>query len=122
MSVAGLKRSYTSKNPFLSSDEYRQMLLLAVVAGVNDQSIIPGSLIAGVNNKGVKCPIFWCSNQHMATLTLCEYLEKDQPFYTLLSGSSVFGEIHHIKLPLTAHYVKEILTIQPVGHYIIGGI
>lgn len=115
----------TSKSDFIpeiSLEDYRE--LLTIVAGRPGIKPSPNSLMVCLSQGSKTIPVFFCANAIDEALSLQKYLEIQQTFYFLESGFSVFyghkGIEKNIKA-MAAHYVKDILKIQPVGEYVLAG-
>ncbi|AOY80290.1 condensation domain-containing protein [Moorena producens JHB] len=118
-SVLPLISPPSSPFPELSPEIYRK--LLAYNAGRKGQRAAPNSLIVAMNTSGTKQPLFWCSGRFQLVVQLAEYLGEDQPTYAMNSGQSAMEYTNDNIKALAAHYVREILTIQPSGSYLLGG-
>ncbi len=81
----------------------------------------PDSVIVGLNTSGSEQNLFWCLQREYELSQLASYLGKDQPVYGMRSGNKVMIKTQENIDKLAAHYVSEILQIQPHGPFIIGG-
>ncbi len=79
------------------------------------------SVIVGLNTTGNKQNLFWCLQREYELSQLAVYLGADQPVYGMRSGNKVMEKSQDNINKLAAHYVDEILQIQPQGPYLIGG-
>ncbi|SDJ55952.1 amino acid adenylation domain-containing protein [Pedobacter sp. ok626] len=83
------------------------------------QALVP------IRTKGTKDPIFLIHGGGLNVLlfkTIGEYLDEDQPVY----GIQALGLNHEMEIPndlteIAAHYVSEILKVNPNGPYLIAG-
>ncbi|MBW4642401.1 MAG: AMP-binding protein [Goleter apudmare HA4340-LM2] len=88
-------------------------------------SFQPQSPLVAIQPIGSKRP-FFCVHPIGGNVLcyhhLANYLSPDQPFYGLQSlGLNGEGEPNTRIEDMASHYVKEILTIQPEGPYLLGG-
>jgi thioesterase domain-containing protein/acyl carrier protein len=81
----------------------------------------PDSLIVGMNVDGTRRRLFWCLQRYGELTQLAKYIGEDQPVFGMRSGNSVMVKTQENINALAAHYVDEILGIQPEGPYLIGG-
>lgn len=113
---------FSQKSPqySLSFEEYRK--LLVTFSDSRMQAAQPGSLIAMLNGKGKKPPIFWCGNDYKEQRILHKYLDPEQPFFIMYSGThTLSNRTEDTYQALANYYVEEIRKIQPSGPYRIGG-
>jgi len=97
--------------------------LVAIVASRPGKRIRSDSLIVPINQSGSKQPFFLCANSLTEVLPLTSALGQERPIYLIESGLFVFSDqpaVHNIKA-IASHHVRDILTIQPEGDYILGG-
>jgi len=106
-------------NSSLDPEIYRQ--LLAYTAGWQGKRIADNALMVGVNTEGSQQPLFWCFQGFRELTQLAKYLGTDQPLYGMRSGHQAMKKIPENSTALAAHYVQEILTVQPQGPYLLGG-
>ena len=105
----------------LTSHEYH--LLLTVMAGGELERCSEASLLSAHNTEGAAPPLFWCCNAPAYELqVLAEGLGPDQPLYGMFSGILALSPLPAERLArIAAHYLEEILQIQPQGPYRLGG-
>ncbi|MGB3404756.1 MAG: amino acid adenylation domain-containing protein [Microcoleaceae cyanobacterium] len=109
----------TSTIPQLNPDIYHQ--LLALTAGWKGQRVTPESLIVGVNTQGNQPALFWCFQGFRELSQMAKYIGSQQPIYGMRSGHLVMEYTEENIQALVAHYIDEILRIQPQGAYRLGG-
>ncbi|MDG1462407.1 MAG: AMP-binding protein, partial [Gammaproteobacteria bacterium] len=85
-----------------------------------------GSLLFGLNTDGLSPAIFWCCQVFYELSQLAKHLGSDQPIYGMRSAHRFSGDLDKAQYEmeikrLAKYYVSEILEIQPMGPYIIGG-
>lgn len=95
--------------------------LLTYTASWTGDRLSPESVIVGLNLKGSQQALFWCLQREKEFTQLAKYLGSDQPLYGMRSGNRVMVKAQGNINALAAHYVDEILAIQPQGPYLIGG-
>ena len=96
--------------------------LKAYLAGWRGQRLRPDSIIAGLNTRGSRPPLFWCFQGFHEFEQLAAYLGPDYPVYGMRSAYHILEEYTPENLQsFAASYVKEILEINPDGNYLIGG-
>jgi acyl carrier protein len=81
----------------------------------------PESVMVGLNTGGARQALFWCLQRYQELTQLAKYLGSDQPVYGMRSGNRVMVKNQDNIERLAAHYVTEILEVQPEGPYLIGG-
>ena len=81
----------------------------------------PESVMVGLNTDGGRQALFWCLQRYQELTQLAKYLGPDQPVYGMRSGNRVMVKNQDNIERLAAHYVSEILEVQPQGPYLIGG-
>jgi thioesterase domain-containing protein/acyl carrier protein len=109
-----------STGPGLSEQNYKKML--AVIAGNEFPSVKPGALMMQMNINGARPPLFWCLNHPEREVpNLAKYLGKDQPVYIIYTGARVLKDDEDTLKSVAAHFVDEIVSVQPYGPYFIGG-
>ena len=79
------------------------------------------AVTVGLNTAGRKQAIFWCLQRYKELAQLAKYLGPEQPIYGMRSGHKIMVKDDANHQALAAHYVGEILAVQPVGPYLIGG-
>lgn len=79
------------------------------------------SVIVGLNTDGSGQALFWCLQRYQELAQLARYLGPEQPVYGMRSGNRVMVKTQENINLLAAHYVDEILAIQPEGPYLVGG-
>lgn len=107
------------KSPAIAPEIYHQ--LQALTAGWQGRKIGPTALMVGLNVEGSKQPLFWCLQGFRELSQLARYLGNDQPTYGMRSGHLVMKYTRENIEALASHYVEEILTVEPVGPYLVGG-
>jgi|GEM_PF-610488 len=105
--------------PDLAPEIYHK--ILAYTSGWRGKRIKPHSLIVGMNEKGTKQPLFWCLQGFKELSQLAKYMGEDQPIYGMRSGHLAMEKTEENIKALAAYYVTEILEVDPVGPYLIGG-
>jgi amino acid adenylation domain-containing protein len=105
--------------PALDPEIHHQ--LLALTAGWKGQRVNPESLIFGLNTQGTLLPLFWCFQGYREFSQLAKYIGTEQPIYGMRSGHLVMSYTQENIQALAAHYVREILKVQPEGSYRLGG-
>ncbi|PHS73642.1 MAG: hypothetical protein COB22_00075 [Cycloclasticus sp.] len=103
----------------LSTDIYRK--LFAHTSNWKGKRASSSSIISGQNTEGTKQAIFWCFQGNHEYDQLAKYLGKEQPVYAMRSGHLVMEKSQENINLLAAYYVKEILEIQAISPFIIGG-
>ncbi|MEZ5332857.1 MAG: amino acid adenylation domain-containing protein [Thermoanaerobaculia bacterium] len=104
----------------LSPSEHRD--LLAAMASSELAPRASGSLLGCFHAGGPRTPLFWCFNvPSYEPGRLAEHLEAEQPLFALLSGVGVLDWRADTADRLAAHYLDEILAVQPEGPYRLGG-
>lgn len=104
----------------LSETELRDLLASMAASGL--VPLEPGSLMAGFHRAGSLPPLFWCFNvPSFEPVRLAEQLDDEQPLYAMLSGAGVLDWCEETPAALAAHYLDEILVLQPAGPYRLGG-
>ena len=81
----------------------------------------PDSVMVGLNTDGPRQALFWCLQRYQELTQLARYLGPEQPVYGMRSGNRVMVKTQENIDLLAAHYVDEILAVQPTGPYLIGG-
>ena len=79
------------------------------------------ALTVGLNTTGRNQAIFWCLQRYKELAQLAKYLGSEQPIYGMRSGHKIMVKDDANHQALAAHYVGEILAVQPAGPYLIGG-
>lgn len=79
------------------------------------------SIIVGLNTNGSKQALFWCLQRYGELTQLAKHLGNEQPVYGMRSGSKVIIKTPENIRALAEYYVTEILEIQPVGPFLLGG-
>ena len=103
----------------LSPEIYRGLRTYA--AAWQGQRATPESLMVGLNTNGSKQALFWCLQRYKALTQLAKYLGPDQPIYGMRSGHQVMVKTQENINALAAHYVGEILAVQPQGPFLVAG-
>jgi acyl carrier protein len=81
----------------------------------------PDSLIVTLNENGTRRGLFWCLQGHHELSQFAIHLGPDQPVHGLRSGHLVMEYTWETVSMLAAHYVAEMIKIQPHGDFVIGG-
>ena len=85
----------------------------------------PLSLLVAIQPGGSKPPMFCIPGAGASVLSyrhLAEHLGPDQPFYGLQIPKLDEKQASRVTVEdMAAHYIKEILTLQPKGPYLLGG-
>ena len=79
------------------------------------------AVTVGLNTAGRNQAIFWCLQRYKELAQLAKYLGPEQPIYGMRSGHKIMVKDDANHHALAAHYVGEILAVQPAGPYLIGG-
>jgi thioesterase domain-containing protein/acyl carrier protein len=80
----------------------------------------PSSLVA-LQPNGSKPPFFWVHGEN-SNAFLPRYLPPDQPLYGLLQQSRDGQRARYTRMEdIAAHYLSELLGVQPDGPYFLGG-
>lgn len=79
------------------------------------------AVTVGLNTTGRKQAIFWCLQRYKELAQLAKYLGPEQPVYGMRSGHKIMVKDDANHKALAAHYVGEILAVQPQGPHLIGG-
>jgi acyl carrier protein len=95
--------------------------LRAFTAAWQGQRATPESVMVGLNTNGSKQALFWCLQRYQELTQLAKYLGPDQPTYGMRSGNRVMVKNQENIKALAAHYVGEILAVQPKGPFLVGG-
>lgn len=95
--------------------------LAAYLTGWQGQRATPESLLVGRNTLGSRQPLFWCVQGFSEFAQLAKHLGSDQPVYGMRSLYLTSDKSDRANHALAAHYIDEILTIQPAGPYLVGG-
>lgn len=95
--------------------------LLAHVSGWRGARAAPHHLMVGLNAHGRAQPLFWCLQGYHELRQLARYLGPDQPTWGMRSGHRVMEKTQVNIDALAAHYVDEILAVQPRGPFLVGG-
>ncbi len=96
---------------------------LATVMAMGSIPVVrPGSAIKVLNPGGSRRPLFWCFNSPAREMNaFSTVLGPDQPLYGLYSGGRLFSNAEDHFDRLARHYAAEIVAIDPVGPYRLGG-
>ncbi|AOW99810.1 hypothetical protein BJP34_10410 [Moorena producens PAL-8-15-08-1] len=105
--------------PQLSPEIYHQLRLYTLAW--KGKRVRPKSLIVGMNTNGSKQPLFWCLQGFRELTQLAKYLGFDQPIYGMRSGHLIMKYTQKNIQALAAHYLGEILAVEPDGPYLLGG-
>ena len=81
----------------------------------------PEGLIVGLQTEGKRPPLFWCLQRYQELTQLAKYLGPGQPVYGMRSGHRVMVKSQENIRLLAACYAREIVEIDPVGPYYLGG-
>ena len=109
----------------LDSKDYQKLLINTL--GRNGLRPNPYSLMIALSSQNNKQPFFFCANGIDEATPLSIYLEKQYSFYFLESGLFVFVGENENKVTeenikaLASHHVRDILSIQPEGDYLLAG-
>lgn len=95
--------------------------LRGYVAAWQGHRAAPDSLIVGHNTGGRRQALFWCLQRQQELLQLARYLGPDQPVFGMRSGNRVMEKSQENIDALAAHYVAEIVELQPAGPILVGG-
>ena len=95
--------------------------LLTYTASWAGERRSPESVIVGHNLEGSRRALFWCLQREGELTQLAKYLGPEQPLFGMRSGNRVMVRTQENIDALAAHYVSEILAIQPQGPYLLGG-
>ena len=79
------------------------------------------AVTVGLNTTGRNQAVFWCLQRYKELAQLAKYLGSEQPIYGMRSGHKIMVKDDANHQALAAHYVGEILAVQPAGPYLIGG-
>ncbi|HMS64575.1 MAG TPA: amino acid adenylation domain-containing protein [Ignavibacteria bacterium] len=112
------------KLPLSTLFKYQTIEQLAVI--LRDEGWKPQwKSLVGVNPGGSKYPFFYippAAGTALEVKNIIKYISDDQPFYILESVGLDGKEPPHTEIQqMSAHYVKEIQSLQPEGPYLIGG-
>jgi len=114
------KSEFTTK---LTPEDYYKLLINTL--GRNGLRPSSYSLLIALNTQNNKQPFFFCANAISNVTSLNEYLEKEYSCYLLETGFSVFFQENRVTeeniKALAFHHIKDILTIQPDGEYLLAG-
>ena len=91
-----------------------------------EESEAPWSVLVPIQTGGDKQPFFGVHDAArgdvIAYYNLARYLGSEQPVYGLQAQGLDGKQVPHSRVEdMAAHYIKEILTIQPEGPYFLGG-
>jgi acyl-CoA synthetase (AMP-forming)/AMP-acid ligase II/acyl carrier protein len=81
----------------------------------------PESVIVGQNTMGEGRPLYWCSNGGMEYASLSRQMAPDQPIYGMRSIRGFDWKSADAIVLVAKLYTDEILDLQPVGPYLLGG-
>ena len=120
------KKNLSTELLALDTDDLRA--LLTVAAGRGGTRLRPDSLMNVIRSQGDKPPLFYCVNGMKNISNLAPYLGEEQPIYILESGYSLFKRKSQLNNPcsdnikaIAALHVRDILTVNPTGPYLIAG-
>lgn len=90
-----------------------------------DDSFITWDSLVPLKTKGTKTPIFFVHGANHNVLiykNLAEKLDDDQPVYAL-QAKGLSGDVEPLDSveDMAAHYISEIITVNPSGPFFIGG-
>jgi len=100
----------------LSYSFYRRFLMMT--SAWPGSRVFPGSLAIRLRDNDNGVPLYWCSQDSQRIMLLVPQLN----IYSLRSTLDVIPSTNKNIQALAAHYVDEILKIQPQGPYYLGGI
>jgi thioesterase domain-containing protein/acyl carrier protein len=87
--------------------------------------LAPWSSLVAIQPNGDKPPFFCVHGAGGGVFTyynLARYLNSEQPVYGLQAQAFAGKQVPHTKVEdMAAHYIREILTVQPEGPYFLGG-
>ena len=93
--------------------------MMSVILNCNIKIVKKNSLVLISNINGSRKPLFWCFNHPTHEMNAIKIIHhREQPLYGLFSGSEI---LHKSNDKVAEHYVQEILSIDAVGPYRIGG-
>jgi amino acid adenylation domain-containing protein len=102
-----------------TEDEYRIMLTVMISCGI--PQLRSDSLVVRLNQTGKKRPLIWCFNSPGREMpAFAKELGDDQPLYGLMSSVEL-GQSQEILEKVASHYVDEILNLNIVGPFYLGG-
>jgi amino acid adenylation domain-containing protein len=81
----------------------------------------PDSFLFLLNNYGEKLPIFWCFQGYQELSALAEQVERNQPVVGMRSGHLIMQYTEENIKALAATYAAEMMQMQPLGEFILGG-
>ena len=96
--------------------------LRAFTAGWPGEQVAPGSLLFGMNRAGSRRPLFWCFQYPGEFWQLATGFGPDQPVYGMRSGHLAMDYTPANVAALARRYTEEILSVDPTGPYLIGGV
>lgn len=79
------------------------------------------SLITGFNTLGDEPPIFWCCQRLEEALFFIQNFDSNQPIYVMRSLKLVVRKNKRDYVQLAKRYIEEIIQIQPLSDYYLGG-
>lgn len=89
----------------------------------NDQSLSVNQdfyTLCPIQTSGTRAPFFWIHSQMISFLP--KYLGQDQPLYAIVAQGVDGKRVRYKTMKeITAHYLREIRTVQPKGPYFLGG-
>ena len=85
------------------------------------ETVEPNGLVRGLNRDGAQRPWFWCVQNGTEMHELARAMGGDQPLYAMRSGLFVMDYAPANTAALARRYLREILAVEPVGPYLLGG-
>lgn len=121
--LSKIKREFNIEVPLTSLSESSTIDSLSVIvrSGINIKEYLPNKSLVSLNDKGNRCPIYLvhpAGGYCFIYNDLVQLLPTEQPVYGLQIKDSEYKTVKEI----AASYVKEIISFQPEGPYILGGL
>jgi acyl-CoA synthetase (AMP-forming)/AMP-acid ligase II/acyl carrier protein len=119
MNLSDIAQRETNSHPVLNPAIENR--IYALTAQWEGERTRPDGLIRGMNRTGKKRPLFWCLQINSELMQLALHLGPDQPVYAMRSGHVVMDYTSDNTSALARRYMREMLSIDAGGPYLIAG-
>jgi hypothetical protein len=107
-----------SQSEHIHSIFEQQRLLLANWQGIQAQ---PDSFLFTLNHTGLNRTLFWCFQGYEELHELARQMGSAQPITGMRSGHLIMQYTEENIQALASRYANEMMQLQPVGEFVIGG-
>ena len=111
--------SFIDRQPSLQSRVEDQ--IRALTSDWEGERASPDALVLGHNRSGNERPLFWCLQIREELNQLALRLGPERPLYGMCSGALAMSSTMTNTAALARRYVDEILAIEQMGPYLLGG-